>query len=182
MLFFFADISLPMEEKTGSHLFFTLPIEKLAPLAIIKIPNGKLAEKYDELICTPEDVINIQELIQTLGTHGKIDLFLHHEKRLRTIEQKIRHVHPLKFLAVIFRDPVLKSHMKKVYGDFFIQKNFLDNLSTNLNNEIEKRKIYPFLTDFCKEISQKEMDIKPFVDRKDWKGLVNFLTYPPENS
>ena len=162
--------------STKTKMFF-LPACQKYVIGIISFPPKEPVEKYSDLVCTQEDVNNIVDLITTLGSHGKVDLLLNHKKRLRHIEQKIAHVHPLKFMAVIFTRPQLATHMRTLHTNWFIWSNFINGFANNMNNEFANHRIYPFLQSFCKEIKCKEQDIKPYVYKKDWEGLLKFFIY-----
>jgi len=146
-------------------------------LSFIKIPTKPQPEKYADLHCTKEDKDKIIELISTIGSHGKIDLLLHHKKRCRQIEAEIRHIHPFKFIGVIFSHPEMTKYMKHIHDDWFVWKNFIDEFSGNMKNEATKRRLYPFLADFAKEVHAPEHELKIYIDRKDYEGFLKYLIY-----
>ena len=160
-----------MEEKICKAMI------KNSFLSFIKIPTTPPPEKYADLTCTREDTDKIVELITTIGSYGKIELLLHHNKRCRQIEAEIRHIHPFKFLGVIFSRPEMTKYMRHVHNDCFVWKKFIDGLSGNMKNEATKRRVYPFLKDFAKEVKAPEYELKVFIDRKDYEGLLKYLIY-----
>jgi len=162
---------LKVEEKVCTAIL------KNSFLSFITIPTTPPPEKYSDLPCTKEDTDKIIELISTIGSHGKIELLLHHKKRCRQIEAEIRHIHPFKFLSVIFSRPEMTKYMKHVHDDWFVWKNFIDGLSGNMKNEATKRRIYPFLSEFAKEVNAPEYELKVYIDRKDYEGLLKYLIY-----
>jgi hypothetical protein len=160
-------------------IFFTNLFSSAPFAGIIKIPgkDKETVDCYQNLACSEEDKNKIVELITTIGSYGKIDLFMHHEKRMREIEKDIRPIHPMKFLGTIFSKPELKKYMKNIHDDWFKWKYFVDGLSPNMTTETLKRKNYLYLPDFAKEVNCKEYELKVYLDRKDWSGFLEYLIY-----
>jgi hypothetical protein len=146
---------------------------------MIKIPKKDTSENlsYQELPRTQDDEVKIDELITTLGSNGKINLLLYHEKRLRKIGDELRYLHPFKFLGYIFSHPNLKTHMKDVYEDYFKRTNFIKDLSQTLDMYDLRNKVYIYLDNFSSEVNIPQDKIKIYIDKKDWNGLLKFLVY-----
>lgn len=160
-------------------LFFLnikLPLEA----SIIKIIPIKEHKTYAELPGnTKEEREKIEKLITLIGSHGKISLLMHHQKEARKLGKELEHVHPLKFLGCIFSNKNLKPYMEDINKDFFKWSNFIKGLSNNLDYELIKNNLIKYLDDFAKEIDIPIEYISPYVENKDWKGLVKFLIYHP---
>ena len=146
---------------------------------IVKIPSKKIYDKWEDLPCPEIDRQKIIEIITKLGTIGKIELLLHHKSHLEKIGDEVRYIHPLKFLAVIFSDPQLKSYMKVVYDDYFKWKNFIEGLSATIDKEVIKNNLDKYLDNFSKEIRLPVYKIKPYINKRDWPGLLKCLIFTP---
>ncbi len=144
--------------------------------AIVKFPskNNKMVT-YQELPRTFEDEQKIDDLISTLGIHGKITLLLHHEKRLRKMGDELRYMHPFKFIGYIFSKPDLKEHMRAIFDDYFKRTNFVKDFAQTMDIYDLRNKLMPYLDDFANEVKIAVDKIKPFIDKKDWEGLLRFL-------
>lgn len=166
------------------NLLHTISFSKAGIVAgIIKIPpKEERTLSYNELPRTNEDEKKIEDLITTLGLHGKLDLLLNHEKRLRKIGDDLRYLHPLKFIGYIFshknangeRD--LKAYMKEVFDDYFKKTNFLKDFSQTMDIYDLKNKLTVYVNDFAKEVNVPADKIMPWINQKDWEGLLKFLT------
>jgi len=156
-------------EKTNSQT-------KVKTKGIIKIPEKKSEpEGYCELIRSSKDELVIRELITTMSQKGKVKLlFIKHH--MEELGDQVRHVHPLKFLGYIFANPDLKVCMKDVLTDYFKKSNFINGLAVPLNNEMRKGKLKSYLEDFCTEVGAKPYQVQPYFDRRDWEGLLHFLS------
>lgn len=143
--------------------------------SIIKKPPEKTSDlSYKDLVCTEEDQKAIYKIISTMAQKGKLGLLLQ-QSSLREMGASINHVHPLKFLATIFKDPYLKSCMPIIWNDYFKRHGFLDGLAPSLTREAEKGKLQKHLPDFAKDVGVDEKDLKSYVEVHDWSNLVLFL-------
>ena len=163
------------EERVYSirnHLIYS----KAGFAAIVKIPSkGQKNESFAELPRTAEDEVKITDLISTMGSNGKIALLLHHERRLRKMGDELRYIHPLKFIGFIFSKPDLKEHMGSIFDDFFKRINFVKDYSQAIDVFDLKNMLVIYVDDFCKEVDVNPDKIRPFINNKDWEGLLRFL-------
>ena len=149
--------------------------------SIIKIPPTNISAiadvSYDELACTQEDREKIAFLITTMGENGKIAL-LFKARELRRIGDEILHVHPLRFLGVVFSNPILINHMREIYNDYFKWNEFIDGLGTSLTAQANRDKLNCYLNDFSKEINILPDNMKHFIAAREWERFVLFLMTP----
>lgn len=146
-----------------------------AMASIIKKPPSKPTETlYKDLKCTETHETHIYEIISTMAEHGKLTL-LFKQSSLREMGAQINEVHPLKFLAVIFKDPYLKSCMFYIWDDYFKRNGFLEGLVPSLKREAEKGKLEIHLKDFALDVGSSEEALKSYVDAGDWENMVLFL-------
>ena len=86
-------------------------------------------------------------------------------------------VHPYKFLGFIFSNPHLKQHMVSVFDDYFKRSNFSKDLGKTLDLYDLRDKLYCYLDDFANEVNIPKEKIKPYIDDRDWHGLLKLLTF-----
>lgn len=143
--------------------------------SIIKKPPPKPMETtWAELICTEQDRANIHEIISTVAEKNKLSL-LFQQNYLREKGAQINHVHPLRFLGVIFSDPHLKTCMFYIWDDYFKRNSFMADLAAALTREADKGKLHPYLSDFAKEIRLPPEALKSYFDSREWENFVLFL-------
>lgn len=167
--------------NASAELWVSMPFA-----SIIKI-SPPAPEKYQDLVCNEHDKMCIAEIVTTISLNNKWDL-IWDEGRLTEIGAKISHVHPLKFLAAILTNPMLKGCMPGIFEDYFKRNGFLgyrliggrpaDGLGSGLNREADKNKLEQYLDDFAKEINVPMEAIKPYFQMRDWENLVRFLIQP----
>jgi len=168
-----------VEQRTiyNQNIKYHLAFSKAGILsAIVKLPpKDTKSVSYQELPRTLEDENKIDDLITTIGVLGKMDLLLHHEKRLRKMGDELRYIHPFKFIGYIFSKPDLKGHMGSVFDDYFKRSKFVKDYSQTMDIYDLRNKLYIYLEDFANEVNIPSHKIKPFIDNKDWEGLLRFL-------
>ncbi len=144
--------------------------------SIIKFPpeGDKSDASYAELSCSSEDMACIAEILMTLAEHGKISL-LFKQGHLKQLGAQINHVHPLKFLSTIFKDPELRDCMKKVADDYFKWSGFMEGLAPSLTKEADKGKLEKHLADFSKDIGISPDHIRKYFQNRDWESLIHSL-------
>ncbi|NGX33694.1 MAG: hypothetical protein K1060chlam1_00034 [Candidatus Anoxychlamydiales bacterium] len=166
-------------EKTiyNQNIKYHLAFSKAGILsAIIKFPpKDTKPMTYQELPRTFEDESKIDDLIVTLGVHGKIALLLNHERRLRKMGDELRYIHPFKFVGYIFSKPRLKEHMASIFDDYFKRTNFVKDYAQTMDIYDLRNKLVIYLDDFSNEVGVSVDKIKPYIDNKDWEGLLRFL-------
>lgn len=170
-----------------NNLYNMLSFSKAGIVAgIIKIPpKEERILPYSELPRTQEDENKINELITTMGTHGKIDLLLNYEKRLRKIGDELRYIHPLKFIGYIFSHKdsngiELKKHMATVFDDYFKRVNFVKDFGQTMDMYDLKNQLSIYLNDFTNEVKINPSLIQQFFDKNNkdygnWEGLIKVL-------
>jgi len=136
--------------------------------------NEPLSISYKDLVCTEDDKRKIYYIIHSLGNDSYLTLLMN-IKKFRKVGDEVRHVHPLCFLGYVYTTFELKKDMKVVMGAYFIRNEFLKEVVPVLEREYSNNNIYPFLADFSKEIHVSEDLIRPFVDKRNWEGLIKFL-------
>ena len=156
-------------------LTFLVLVVSSASSSIIKKPPAKPVEtSWADLTCTEQDRANIYEIVSTVSEKNKLSLLVN-QSYLREKGAQITHVHPLKFLGVIFSDPYLKTCMFYIWDDYFKRNNFLSDLTSALDRESDRDKLHPYLHDFAKEVQHSPENIKLYFDARDWNNLLLFL-------
>jgi len=152
------------------HFFFSLA-------SIIKLPPNPGADvAYKDLVCTEQDQANIIEIITSIADNSKFSLLLK-QSHLKNIGAQINHVHPLKFLSVAVSSDHLKSCLILIFDDYFKKNGFMDGLGPSLTREADKGKLEVYLPAFAAEVGVPIESIKPYIQSRDWEGLVHFLMH-----
>lgn len=138
-------------------------------------PKVSSPPNFKDLSCTKEQKTHIHEIISTLGTQGKMSL-LWQQSHLRELGDKIKDVHPLKFIAIIITDPYLKNCIGAVWQDYFKRNGFLEDLIPSINREMEKGKFQIYIPNFAQEVGVNPDHLQKFIVTKDWENFIALLT------
>ena len=151
---------------------------ELASIIKFPPPGNQDNKPYNELVCSEQDQAFIQELLTIIAENGKLTL-LFKQGHLKQLGAQINHLHPLKFLATIFKNPRLRACMNEVANDYFKWSGFMDGLAPNLTKEADKGKLEQYLQDFCADIKVSTDHIKKYFQNRDWEALVRYLINSP---
>ena len=129
---------------------------------------------YNELTCTEEDVQNIAFILTTMAENGKLALLLRTQE-LRRIGDAILHVHPFRFLGLVFANPTLKTCIKEISNDYFKWGELMGGIGVSLTAQADRGKLDCYLNDFAKEIDIDPALLQGFIASRSWENLVAFL-------
>jgi len=141
---------------------------------IVRIPPNKGNVSYGQLICTEQDKANVFEIISTMAGNGKITLLIR-QGHLKELGAQINHLHPLKFLEIIFTSEHLKGCITSIFEDYFKRNGFMDGLGPSLTNESDKGKLSQHIPFFAKEVNVAPEALQPYILACDWENLVRYL-------
>jgi len=141
---------------------------------IIKIPKKEEKKSYSELPFTEENKSNIDDLITSFGTKGKLSIIFE-EKRLRGLIHELRDLHPYKFLTYIFSNPALKNYMTLIFEDSFKRSNFIKEFSQTMDIYDFKNLLSIYLQDFANDVNASYDELVPLIKDKKWEEFVKFL-------
>ena len=155
------------------------PSTPASPQLTVQVLKQKL---YGDLPLTDEDAKIIHQIIEMIGSLNVLAIPFK-TPLLIELGNKIQHVHPLKFLEKVLNTPQLKLSMIKVEDSTvkwngFLWGNSLDGSSgfkAKCNRETDQKNFAIYIDDFCKVVKAPVEKVRPFVEKKDWEGLVRFL-------
>lgn len=148
---------------------------ELASIIKFPPPDGAKGDlTYAQLVCTEQDMAFIYEIITTMDENGKLAL-LFKQGHLKQLGAQINHVHPLKFLSTIFKNPDLRKCMKGIEADYFKWNGFMDGLGPSFNKEADKGKLESYLKDFADDLGIPAEGMRKYFQNKDWDGLARHI-------
>ncbi len=139
-------------------------------------------ELYNKLPLTEEEGGIIYQIIDTVGNLGEFKLWKRKEE-INTLGSKVQHVHPFKFLEVVFNTPHLKQSMIKIEDSFLSQKwrGFFDGtdqqpgFTAKCEREFARDNFAPYIVGFCQVVKANPEQVRHFIEKKEWEKLVRFL-------
>lgn len=91
---------------------------------------------------------------------------------IKELGERIKPVHPLKFLSTIFSNKTLVDKIRGIFSNIFKRKEFLAGVNVSLNKE---NNLLEYLPDFSSEIDVDENTLRPYFEKRNWTEMVNCL-------
>ena len=149
--------------------------------AIAYSPQQGGQNSFNQLPLSKEEEEMIYELVYKLGNANKFSELWNNRVRLSEIGNKIRHIHPLRFLGVVYTYPELREAMIKIFGTTIIYNNFFygsaeqSGFSQKMTNEHKRGNLMPYLGGFSQLVQKNPDQIAEFLERENWIGLVEYV-------
>jgi len=131
---------------------------------------------FEELPLSEQEKGTIEKIVHSLANHN-VPKLLWKQKELEKMGKSINQVHPLRFIAHIISNPILRSDLQEIHRSFFKWRGFLDGFRRRMTEEFYKNNLKPYLTGFCEELHVKPEVVEHFMDHRDWEGLVKAILY-----
>ena len=107
----------------------------LKPVGILR-PHPRRKLPYNRLECSKRDEDVIYVIISNMAERSKLWLLLNQVEFYR-MGDSIAHVHPLKFLEIIFKDAYLTNCMIEIFQDYFKRNGFMKDLGAHLAAKLD---------------------------------------------
>lgn len=139
-----------------------------------KSPYAKLAIKDSEAQM-------IYQIIHIVASNT-IGSLLFKQGELEDLGIKVQHVHPLKFLEVVFTNPQLKEDMKNVeewrltkLQGFMQGSGGTPGFSQKCEKESARNNLLPHVLGFCQAVKAHPDQVRDLIEKKQWEKLVRYL-------
>lgn len=188
-------LSLTTNEESIENSTIEAPFEEESSYSESNVANSNLSEpslmlyfaepqtpqdSYYNLPINDYEAKTIRNIIHIMADNNPVKL-LFKEGELNRMGDQINHVHPLKFLSAIFDNPNGRKDMKKVMDNSFKFNGFMEGgkrggLSRRMNDEFQKNNLFQHVPGFAKHLNVDPNAVTAYIQKKDWKGLVVFLS------
>jgi len=184
---------LHLSKPTNSFLTLALKVKSVAVIIIPLIAvvftyiilsspyENDLAKSkeisFDSLKFSGDDKKNIKFIIENLATKKKSEL-LKMSSELSSCGNKIKDIHPLKFMSYVLSDKKIKNeHIPLILKDMFKKMSFMKGLTKSLEQTNNNNLLEPCLTDFMKSVSislSKRDELASLIEKRKWNDFFNF--------
>lgn len=142
--------------------------------AIYNVSNDSSVNLFYSLPITYEEERTIHRIITTMADKN-IFLLALDRKKLERKGKEIEHVHPMRFLGVIFASSHLRHSMNNIKKSGFKWDGFMGGLARRMKEESSKHNLTPYIPGFCQHVHANPDKVSSFIHRRDWEGLVRYL-------
>lgn len=124
---------------------------------------------------TNQETGDIRYIITTLANRSLISIAKCRDS-LQTAGDRIDHIHPLRFLFVVFSDEELKVGIRNIRGRGWIWGDFISGIKESLTTESSNNNMCDeYVIDFANQIGIDPNIILPAVHAQNWDALVEEL-------
>ncbi|NGX50647.1 MAG: hypothetical protein K1060chlam2_00495 [Chlamydiae bacterium] len=117
------------------------------------------------------DQKNIEKLIKNLADWNVVKLLMK-KREMEKLGDKIRPVHPLRFLGYIHSRHDLKSRLSKIRGNHFKWKNFLGGLRERMVEESRKNNVHRYIPGFSHLTGVSHPRVLSTIRQSNWEALI----------
>ncbi len=133
-----------------------------------------LTRKFDDPV-TQKDKKDIRFIVKTLSDSSLPSLLIK-KKELEKAGDRIDHIHPLKFYAVIFSDEELKVSLINIRSRSWVWGEFFSGMSEALADEKKLNNLtIPQIEEFCTNLGVDKTPIIAALNENRWTDFVDNL-------
>lgn len=143
----------------------------------LRVPSNPSRYSNAFLFQWKKDKAKIAQLLQTLDDANPLTLILAVNK-LVDIGKDLAHLHPMTFMTVALRDPVLRVRLQRIFQNALKQAAFMqgggfaEGFRHRLDRESKRKNLEPYLVPFAKAIRVDPEEIRPWIQKEDWNALL----------
>lgn len=124
---------------------------------------------------TTDEIRDITFILTTLAKSSLASLATS-KSSLNKAGDRIDHIHPLRFLSVVFTDETLKASVSAIRSRSWVWDQFFDGLQRSLKEESQKNNLTPNqVNEFAGIVGIPAASIQNIVNNRHWKELIYFL-------
>jgi hypothetical protein len=136
--------------------------------------NDDALDFFHTLHLSSEDEKIIHKIISTMADKNIFSL-LFEKRELERKGKQIEHLHPFRFLGVIFSSHHLKNAMREIRKSSFKWDGFMDGLSPRMREEAARDNLVPYIAGFAEYLDIDPERVEYYVRHHNWEGLVRYL-------
>jgi len=171
----FADLIDSLGAQVDRSKPYTVAMNVAGPLITIKVAQNREPPRDYYTPITSQENNDLSELVRTLANNNKASLALK-TSQLNRIGDRIVHLHPLKFLTIIFTNNELKVCMRNMEGKAFVWKKFQSETVESLDKENKAGNLKAdMVSDFAKKVGLTTAEITPFIQNQKWEQFLSYL-------
>lgn len=145
------------------------------PTVTITTPEPTEAKNpYETLPVTITDKQKIGSIL-TIMAQNNVFKLLFEKQHLEKLGREINHVHPIRFLGVVFSDPRLVHCMFEIRRSGFKWDGFIDGFSKRFDQEYQANNINAYIPGLANSLKVQANDLMAYVNYNDFEGLVLYL-------
>lgn len=116
----------------------------------------------------------IEKIVTSLAEKTLTQLLLD-RKEMEKRGDQVRHVHPLRFMGIVFGDSYLKSCLPQFRNQAFKWSNFIAGFADRMKEELAKNNLLQHIDGFADYLGADAGKIRELVNKGQFEEIVNYL-------
>lgn len=168
----FADMMTILKQTFGDSEDFLLDFMAHTP-CVPKASSTQNRQYYKTV--TANEKNDVSYIINTLGM-ASLAKVTKSKSSLKKAGDRVDHIHPLRFLAVIFSDEQMKASMHAMQSRGWIWKEFIGNLGDTFEEEATRGTLTSSeIADFSQKLNLDATAVENYLAQHKWSGLVDYM-------
>lgn len=134
-------------------------------------PKSEEAKLFFNLPLTDEDKVIIRKIVTSMADKNVLQLLMD-KKSMERKGDKIRPVHPMRFIGFVLSDPNLRRCMKLVSKTTFKWGGFLDGYEKRMKEESKAGNLFRYTAGLADLLEVERHVIQRYLNQSDYEGLV----------
>jgi hypothetical protein len=161
------------EQEVKKEMNFNVTISETGITVKPTKKNGSFRYYYAPV--SPQEKKEMRYVLTTLAQNSLANI-ASSKSSLKKAGDRFSHVHPLKFLSVVFTDEELKACIHAIRDRGWIWDEFLNGVIGSLKEETTSQNMRPeFIHDFASVVGINVSLILGAIQEERWKDLINIL-------
>jgi hypothetical protein len=142
---------------------------------LVRASKKSAVSRNYNILVTAEEKKDIHFILTTLAKSSLASLATS-KSSLNKAGDRIDHIHPFRFLTVVFTDEVLKASVNAIRSRSWVWDQFFDGLHRSLKEESQKNNLTAEqINEFTALIGISSAPVQNIVNNRRWKELINYL-------
>jgi hypothetical protein len=137
-------------------------------------PKSEEAKIYFDLRLTDDDKIIIRKIVTTLAEKNLFQLLLDKEK-MEDLGQKIRPVHPMRFIGFVLGDPNLRRCLKVISKNMFKWDGFLDGYQERMREESRNDNLNRYVPGLSDYLEVDRTIIQSYIHQGNYEKMIKYF-------
>lgn len=148
---------------------------KTPSASVGKAIGAKIAPRNYNAKPTSKEMEDIRYIMTTLGM-GSLIKIAKESSSLKKAGKRVEHIHPLKFLQIVFSNEEYKACMHALVGRTWVWSEFWDGMRDSFETESNRDNMKPeIIYDFSSKVGINPDSITPSINKKQWNQLIDIL-------
>ncbi len=137
-------------------------------------PKSEESKIYFDLRLTDDDKVIIRKIVTTLAEKNVLQLLLDKDK-MEDLGQKIRPVHPMRFIGFVLGDPNLRRCLKTISKSMFKWDGFLEGYEERMREESRNDNLNRYVPGLADYLEVDRGVIQSYIHQGNYEKMIKYF-------